>query len=167
MHMKRVILTFLAICIVVTASAQGYVDMIKANPAMGAANLMNYHFEKSDYTPAPKGYEAFYISHYGRHGSRYDSDDRYTGAVWPLMKKADSLGLLSEAGKAFYKDFNALMEEEQGMYGMLTSLGAREHRGIADRMAANFPKVFNGKDGRTVANDHDYFSRMNRKTDIL
>ena len=23
------------------------------------------------YTPAPKGYEPFYISHYGRHGSRY------------------------------------------------------------------------------------------------
>lgn len=148
--MKRILLTALAVCAVLTASAQNYADMIKANPAMGAANLMNYHFEKSDYTPAPKGYEAFYISHYGRHGSRYDSNDKYASAVWPLMKKADSLGLLSEAGRAFYKDFNALMEEEQGMFGMLTSLGAREHRGIAERMAANFPKVFNGKDGRTV-----------------
>lgn len=148
--MKRILLTALAVCAVLTASAQNYVDMIKANPAMGAANLMNYHFEKSDYTPAPKGYEAFYISHYGRHGSRYDSNDDYASAVWPLMKKADSLGLLSEVGKAFYKDFNALMEEQQGMFGMLTSLGAREHRGIAERMAANFPKVFKGKNERDV-----------------
>lgn len=148
--MKRVILTFLAICVVVTASAQSYAELIKANPAMGAANLMNYHFEKSDYTPAPKGYEAFYISHYGRHGSRYDSNDDYASAVWPLMKKADSLGLLSEVGKAFYKDFNALMEEQQGMFGMLTSLGAREHREIAERMAANFPEVFKGKNERDV-----------------
>lgn len=148
--MKRILLTALAVCAVLTASAQNYADMIKANPAMGAANLMNYHFEKTDYTPAPKGYEAFYISHYGRHGSRYDSNDDYASAVWPLMKKADSLGLLSEVGKAFYKDFNALMEEQQGMFGMLTSLGAREHRGIAERMAANFPEVFKGKNGRDV-----------------
>ena len=150
MHMKRILLTALAVCAVLTASAQNYADMIKANPAMGAANLMNYHFEKTDYTPAPKGYEAFYISHYGRHGSRYDSNDDYASAVWPLMKKADSLGLLSEVGKAFYKDFNALMEEQQGMFGMLTSLGAREQRGIAERMAANFPKVFKGKNERDV-----------------
>ena len=150
MHMKRILLTALTVCAVLTASAQNYADMIKANPAMGAANLMNYHFEKTDYTPAPKGYEAFYISHYGRHGSRYDSNDDYASAVWPLMKKADSLGLLSEVGKAFYKDFNALMEEQQGMFGMLTSLGAREHRGIAERMAANFPKVFKGKNGRDL-----------------
>ena len=148
--MKRILLTALAVCAVLTASAQNYADMIKANPAMGAANLMNYHFEKTDYTPAPKGYEAFYISHYGRHGSRYDSNDDYASAVWPLMKKADSLGLLSEVGKAFYKDFNALMEEQQGMFGMLTSLGAREHRGIAERMAANFPEVFKGKNERDV-----------------
>ena len=150
MHMKRILLTALAVCAVLTASAQNYADMIKANPAMGAANLMNYHFEKTDYTPAPKGYEAFYISHYGRHGSRYDSNDDYASAVWPLMKKADSLGLLSEVGKAFYKDFNALMEEQQGMFGMLTSLGAREQRGIAERMAANFPEVFKGKNERDV-----------------
>lgn len=148
--MKRILLTALAVCAVLTASAQNYADMIKANPAMGAANLMNYHFEKTDYTPAPKGYEAFYISHYGRHGSRYDSNDDYASAVWPLMKKADSLGLLSEVGKAFYKDFNALMEEQQGMFGMLTSLGAREQRGIAERMAANFPEVFKGKNERDV-----------------
>lgn len=148
--MKRILLTALAVCAVLTASAQNYADMIKANPAMGAANLMNYHFEKTDYTPAPKGYEAFYVSHYGRHGSRYDSNDDYASAVWPLMKKADSLGLLSEVGKAFYKDFNALMEEQQGMFGMLTSLGAREQRGIAERMAANFPKVFKGKNERDV-----------------
>ena len=138
----------MAIILAYVSYAQEYADMIKANPAMAAANLMNYHFEKSVYTPAPKGYEEFYISHYGRHGSRYDADDSNVVVVWPIMNMADSLGLLTEAGRSFYKDFNAVMLEQDGMIGMLTSLGAREHRGIAERMAANFPNVFDGKGGR-------------------
>jgi hypothetical protein len=32
--------------------------------------LMLILFLQSTYTPAPTGYEPFYISHYGRHGSR-------------------------------------------------------------------------------------------------
>ena len=32
-----------------------------------------------DLTPAPAGYEAFYVSHYGRHGARYArQSDMYT-----------------------------------------------------------------------------------------
>ena len=146
--MKRVILAILAACVVMASSAQSYVDLIKANPAMAGANMMNYHFEKLDYTPAPKGFKAFYISHYGRHGSRYDANDEHASVAWPVMKKADSLGLLTDAGKAFYKDFNQVMEEQDGMYGMLTRLGAEEHRAIASRMADNFPEVFKGRDGR-------------------
>ena len=30
-----------------------------------------YDFSPKTATPAPKGYEAVYIGHYGRHGSRY------------------------------------------------------------------------------------------------
>ena len=147
--MKRYILVACALFYAfVAVVAQDYADMIRENPAMGAANLMNYHYEKSAYTPAPKGYDPFYISHYGRHGSRYDADDDYAKVVWPVMKAADSLGLFTEAGKSFYKDFNEVMEEQDGMFGMLTSLGAMEHRGIAERMVRNFPEVFEGKDGR-------------------
>jgi len=32
-----------------------------------------YPVPSSTYTPAPTGYEPFYISHYGRHGSRWMS----------------------------------------------------------------------------------------------
>ena len=64
------------------------------------------------------------------------------------MRKADSLQLLSEAGKAFYKDFNAVMQEQIGMFGMLTGLGAQEQRDIAIRMAKQFPDVFRGRNER-------------------
>ena len=148
--MKRIFFAMLVACAALTSYAQGYAELIKANPAMAASNLMNYHFEKSVYTPAPKGYEEFYISHYGRHGSRYDASDANMTAIWPVMKLADSLGILTEVGKEFYKEFNEVMLEQDGMIGMLTGLGAKEHRGIAERMAANFPKVFKGKDGKNM-----------------
>ena len=146
--MKRFISIILSLFAVLGAYAQEYAEKIKANPAMAAANLMNYHFESSVLTPAPKGYEAFYISHFGRHGSRYDGNDENMLAVWPVMRKADSLGLFTEVGQKLFKDLNAVKLEQDGMYGMLTSLGAREHRGIAQRMAYNFPEVFKGDGGR-------------------
>ena len=148
--MMRIVFTILAVFAALSASAQGYAELIKANPAMAAANMMNYHFEKSVHTPSPKGYEEFYISHYGRHGSRYDAYNSNMDAVWPVMKLADSLGLLSNVGKEFFIEFDAVMREQDGMIGMLTTLGAKEHREIAERMASNFPKAFKGKDGRKV-----------------
>ena len=137
-----------AVLSVFSAPAQDYVELIKANPAMAGANMMNYHFEKSVYTPAPKGYKAFYISHYGRHGSRYDTYDDNAVYVWPIMRRLAEAGLFTDAGKAFYKDLDAVLTEQDNMYGMLTSLGAKEQRGIAERMVGNFPDVFRGRNGR-------------------
>ena len=147
---KFLILASLMLCATLTIDAQEYKQMIQENPAMASANMMYYHFVPSQYTPAPKGYKAFYISHYGRHGSRYDASDSNAEYVWPVMEKAYEQGLLSEAGKAFYEDLNEVLAEQEGMYGMLTSLGAREHREIAGRMAVNFPEVFKGKSGRDL-----------------
>ena len=147
--MYRLIFYTLLCCATVASQAQNYADIIRNNPAMGATNMMCYHFDADEYTPAPKGYDAFYISHYGRHGSRYQSSDKYASSIWPILRKADSLGIFTEAGEAFYNDFNAYMTEQQGMYGMLTELGAQEQRGIAKRMAYNFPSVFKGRNNRT------------------
>lgn len=147
--MKKLLFSLACLLLALVSQAQDYSELIMNNPAMAGANMMYYHFEEQTYTSAPKGYKPFYISHYGRHGSRYDSSDKYAAAVWPVMRKAEELGLFTEAGKAFWADLKAVLEEQDKMYGMLTSLGAKEHREIAERMAANFPEVFKGKDGRT------------------
>ena len=141
---------FSLICILVVSPvfAQDYAKKIMDNPAMGAANMMNYHYQQTELTPAPKGYSAFYIAHYGRHGSRYDSNDSNVSVVWPIMRKAAESGLLSEAGQAFFKELDAVFTEQEGMYGMLTRLGAREQREIAERMSINFPDVFKSRSGR-------------------
>ena len=147
--MKKIFLLALVLAsVALSASAQHYSALIKENPAMAAANLMNYHFDEQTYTPAPKGYKPFYISHYGRHGSRYDSNDTNAEYVWPIMIKAEKMDLFSADGKAFWADLKAVLEEQDEMYGMLTSRGAQEHRLIAERMAGNFPEVFKSRSGR-------------------
>jgi hypothetical protein len=147
--MKRILIAAsMGLLLVFSAYGQDYAELIKENPAMAGANMMNYHYETTSYTPTPKGYKAFYISHYGRHGSRYDTGDVNAMYVWPIMRKAAEAGLLTDVGMAFYKDLNAVLSEQDGKYGMLTSLGAREHREIAERMAENFPQVFGKRSGR-------------------
>ncbi|MBR3726803.1 MAG: histidine-type phosphatase, partial [Prevotella sp.] len=52
--------------------AQSPREDFKKNVFMSASNYYAYPGpEQHKLTPAPKGYEPYYISHYGRHGSRY------------------------------------------------------------------------------------------------
>ena len=95
-------------------------------------------------TKAPKGYKAFYISHYGRHGSRNAwARDSYP---W-LMKEFGALreaGLLTPEGEKTFDQIKEIVDLHAGMDGRLTPRGAEEHRQIAGRMFRNFPQVFKG-----------------------
>ena len=90
---------------------------------------------------APKGYEPFYISHYGRHGSRYESTLKNIDNVENIFLKADSLGVLTPKGReilAYIKEFSAY---HKGCEGELTPLGVEQHKGIARRMYNRFKSV--------------------------
>lgn len=100
-------------------------------------------------TPAPKGYKPFYISHYGRHGSRYLISDQDYKWVIDLFEKAHSQNALTALGEDVLKRLQALWPEAEGRGSDLTPLGARQHRGIAERMYRSFPEVF--ADGRKVS----------------
>ncbi|MBP5721606.1 MAG: histidine-type phosphatase, partial [Bacteroidales bacterium] len=54
------------------ASAQTFnVDeLVGDNRDLAASGERAYDFDVPALTPAPEGYKPFYISHYGRHGSR-------------------------------------------------------------------------------------------------
>ena len=147
--MRKLFLTVLGLLAVsLCAFSQEYRKTIVEDPARAAANLFPYEYHETAMTPAPRGFKPFYINHYGRHGSRYMSSDVETGAVRPVFEMADSCGLLTETGRKFWADLKAVLDEQEGMVGMLTTKGALEHRGIGERMARNFPKVFDGKSGR-------------------
>ena len=87
----------------------------------------------------PEGYQPFYISHYGRHGSRWlPSDSRYE---WVIEQFADKKNLTAE-GKKLRKQLGKVWRNARGNGGQLTPLGGRQHEEIADRMVSNFPEVF-------------------------
>ena len=88
---------------------------------------------------APEGYTPFYISHYGRHGSRFlPSDSRYE---WVVEQLADKRKLTRE-GKRLRKQMGKIWRQARGHGGQLTLLGGKQHQAIANRMVENFPEVF-------------------------
>lgn len=105
-----------------------------------------YHLDAGiEYTPVPAGYSAVYISHYGRHGSRWlPSDNRYK---WVLSHFEDSKNL-TPLGRKVKKMLDKVWNNARGNGGRLTALGAKQHREIAKRMYNRFPEVF--KNGISV-----------------
>ena len=71
--MKKFIFLIPAIFAAFALNAQTMREDIVANPNLAGGIYTAYMVTKSDVPAAPKGYKPFYISHYGRHGSRYQT----------------------------------------------------------------------------------------------
>ena len=146
--MKKLLLTLLAAMTVLSASAQSAVETdqalaayIHANHYRTGVNTNPYEYIPVAETPVPKGYKPFYISHYGRHGSRSDWGGAYAEII-ALYAKAHDAGVLSETGEKAFGVIQEINAKYNGMDGRLTARGAREHRAIAHRMYEKYPKVF-------------------------
>lgn len=93
-------------------------------------------------TPAPDGYKPFYISHYGRHGSRWiTNDSRYT-SILDTMRSLQARNELTSLGEDVLRRLERVTADAVGRSGHLTPIGERQHRQIAERMVANYPEVF-------------------------
>lgn len=126
-------------------NAQTTFEEIRADLNKAGGVYLAYPTVETKQTPAPKGYKPFYVSHYGRHGSRYLLSDRDYQWIIQLMEKAETVNGLTPLGHDVLKRLNMVWEEAQGRAGDLTPLGVRQHQGIAERMSKNFPEVFRGK----------------------
>jgi len=140
------ILTALSLIILITlsASAQDFQSEIRANIDRFAGVYHSYEYIPTADTPAPKGFKPFYVSHYGRHGSRHQTGSNGT-RPYETIQKAEEAGLLTEEGKKLAADMLRIYTEHQGMEGELSVRGGWEHAGIASRMQARFPEVFKSK----------------------
>ena len=125
------------------ASAQGVLEIIKRNPSYAASNYRVYP-EIGNYqlTPAPAGKHPFYISHYGRHGSRYLNNRSGYDIPYKMMLKADSLNELTPMGKKVLQNIEEILAETEDRWGDLTGYGSEQLRNIGRRMVERFPEVF-------------------------
>ena len=103
----------------------------------------HYEFDDVHDMPPPEGYKPFYISHYGRHGSRYQRDESRLRAC-SVMQEAAKAGILTDPGSNLLWRLDRIAEVHKGMYECLAVRGAEEHRRLAQRMHDRFADVFSG-----------------------
>ena len=129
------------------AVAQTAREEFKENFYLSGSNYLDYDRQLSTtpLTAAPKGYEPFYISHYGRHGSRWlIGEGDYTNPL-KTLRDANAEGKLTAEGKAMLDKLERFYPTTIKRLGELTTVGERQHHGIGSRMAKNFPEIFKAK----------------------
>ena len=142
--MKKILTIFFLTLLTITVGAQGIpaLDQLKADPRKAYGTDYPYQQESTQLTKAPRGYKAFYISHYGRHGSRYYWNDMLYKSLDKLLTAAHEKQQLTAEGEAFYEKFEAAKAELTYGVSELTQLGWEQHQGIARTMYNRFPEVF-------------------------
>ncbi|MGN1232495.1 MAG: histidine-type phosphatase [Candidatus Cryptobacteroides sp.] len=142
--MNRLLVTLAGLLLCISGFAQYDIDYYRNCPEKLYGIYYINNFDGTSDTKAPKGYKPFYISHYGRHGARFqDSEESYTKVI-DVLAYADSLNALTNLGKSVLKRASAYYELCRGRRGDLTPLGFRQHREMAHRTYSRFKEVFNG-----------------------
>lgn len=93
-------------------------------------------------TPAPKGYEPFYINGYFRHGARHIDDLVTYPAVFGLLEQGARDGNLTPFGQAIYDRLIPFKQNVEYKEADLTQIGYRQTREIGRRLVQNYPQVF-------------------------
>jgi hypothetical protein len=119
------------------------IDIIRQKPAYASCNYDTYPDSiPENLTPAPMGKRPFYISHYGRHGSRYINKRSGYEIPYKMMVHANGVNELTATGKQVFSEMNLILEDSEDRWGDLTPLGRSQQQHIARRMISRFPEVF-------------------------
>ena len=118
-------------------------DIIRQKPVYASCNYSVYPDTVPDrLSPPPAGKKPFYISHYGRHGSRYINKRNGYEIPYKMMEQAAGVDELTATGKRVLQEMNVILEASENRWGDLTSIGWRQQQQIARRMITRFPEVF-------------------------
>lgn len=144
----RIILTVAALLSAMAAYCQTTKDYVLANPVCARAQFTGYPVPVAALTDAPEGYVPVYMSHYGRHGSRYYSSITPYKHLLSVLRPANEKDMLTSLGISVYERLEIAAADARGRDAGLTRVGEQEHRGIAERMYCNYPEIF--RDGANV-----------------
>lgn len=115
---------------------------VRSDRVLAAGLDKPYETVRMPSTPAPKGYEPVYVSHYGRHGSRYAYTSNAYTVPLEALKAADAMGNLTPRGRRLLSDLDAFWKTAQYKVGDLAPLGWEQQAWIAGNMVHSFPSAF-------------------------
>ena len=98
--MKRFTTFILSLLFIGNAFGQTAHEEIMDNIFLSGSNYLAYRGPQKELTKVPKGLKPFYISHYGRHGSRFLISDNDYGIPLNTLTMAEKAGKLTPLGKA-------------------------------------------------------------------
>ncbi len=107
-----------------------------------AGSVYAYEAPTEPLTPAPKGFKPVYLTHFGRHGSRFLDNASNYDRPYNILKEADDAGALTDFGKDVLRRLEIIRAEADQRAGDLTPKGMQQHRDIARRMVENYPELF-------------------------
>ena len=107
-----------------------------------AGSVYAYEAPTEPLTPAPKGFKPVYLTHFGRHGSRYLDNASNYDRPYNYLKEASDAGMLTDFGKDVLRRLEIIRAEADQRAGDLTQKGMQQHRDIARRMVDNYPELF-------------------------
>ncbi len=123
-------------------AAASLLEEISADPEKSGGIYYAYPVKADSLAPVPDGFEPYYISHYGRHGSRWVINMGIYPKLLSVLAQQDSLGNLTPLGSEISGLLEICADHAQGHSGELSPLGEDQHRAIATRMVERFPSVF-------------------------
>lgn len=101
-------------------------------------------------TKAPCGYKPFYVSHYGRHGCRFQIGNTGYLTNIGILDSLHTKCLLTGDGEKMREILLWMSAYQSGMDGILSQVGSMEHQGIGGRLYKRCPGIFRQKDRRMV-----------------
>lgn len=148
--MKKLFLLIFAVLAAAVLNAQTMREEIAADPDLAGGIYTAYRVTENAVPEPPRGYKPFYISHYGRHGSRYQTAGEKYEQPRILFEQAAKDGKLTPLGLDALRRVLIIADDAYMRYGDLSKRGEREQMGIAERMAKSYPQVFKSKDSQHV-----------------
>ena len=146
MRSVRIQMIMMLLMLATTLWAQSAYDYIVRHRNFSASNYSIYP-DSTEYhqTPPPADKYPFYLSHYGRHGSRYLNNRTGYDTPYKMLCKADSMGQLTALGKSVKQQLQQIISDSEGRWGDLSDIGKQQLKHIASRMIKNYPEIFKGE----------------------
>lgn len=142
LHLFIALFTALSVSIAHAVTPQDIQAEFTVNPGKSGGIYYAYPYTSDSIPEFPEGYEPVYISHYGRHGSRWAINEKQYPLVINLLEREQKNGNLTTVGEEVLAKVRVIADHARGHAGELSPLGQRQHKAIARRMMERTPSLF-------------------------